>query len=149
MHIAISAIKAPQRSPTLCRKAKGPHGAMRNTPTVLIIGGDVRHSHLDKLRSALSGFQVDWIPTREADPGPSRFASRIRRQEVSLVVVLYGLIRHQHAKDITRLCRYHGQPILRLHRSPNVEAITSILSRIATSNGMNEVNVQRREILAV
>ncbi|NBU11792.1 MAG: hypothetical protein EBS84_22810 [Proteobacteria bacterium] len=73
---------------------------MRNTPAVIIIGGDVRHFQLDKLRAALC---------------------------TSLVVILCGLIRHQHARDITQLCRMHGRRLLRLHRSANVHAITSTL----------------------
>jgi hypothetical protein len=100
---------------------------MRNTPTVLIVGGDVRHFQLDKLRAALCGLSVDWIPTRESDPGSSRFESRLRRQDTSLVVMLCGLIRHQHARDIAHLCRRHGRRLLRLHRSANVRAIASTL----------------------
>lgn len=100
---------------------------MRNTPTVIIIGGDIRHTKLDKLRAALCGIAVEWIPTRESDPGASRFEARLRRKEASLVVVLCGLIRHQHARDIARLCRRHGQRLLRLHRSANIHAITSML----------------------
>ena len=100
---------------------------MRNTPTILIIGGDVRHFQLDKLRAALCGITVDWIPTCESDPGASRFEARLRRQETSLVVILCGLIRHQHARDIANLCRMHGQRLLRLHRSANIHAIASTL----------------------
>lgn len=120
---------------------------MRNTPTVLIIGGDVRHSQLDKLRAALCGIAVEWIPTRESDPGVSRFEAQLRRQGTSLVVVLCGLIRHQHARDITRLCRRHGQRLLRLHRSANIRAINSMLfgaeaSRCATNAPINHQEVR-------
>lgn len=100
---------------------------MRNTPTVLIIGGDVRHLQLDKLRAALCGIAVEWIPTRESDPGSSCFEARLRRQDTALVVMLCGLIRHQHARDVARLCRRHGRRFLRLHRSANVHTITSTL----------------------
>jgi len=100
---------------------------MRNTPTILIIGGDVRRFQLDKLRAALRGRSVNWIPTRESDPGSSRFEASIGRQETSLVVILCGLIRHQHSSDITRLCRSHGRRLLRLHRSVNIHAIASTL----------------------
>ena len=100
---------------------------MRNTTAVIIIGGDVRHFQLDKLRAALCGIAVEWIPTRESDPGSSRFESRLRRRDTSLVVILCGLIRHQHARDITQLCRMHGRRLLRLHRSANVHAITLTL----------------------
>lgn len=98
---------------------------MRNTRTVLIVGGDVRHFKLDKLRAALCGLTVDWIPTRESDPGSSRFEARIGRQDTSLVVILCGLIRHQHSREIARLCRRCGLRLLRLHRSANIHAIVS------------------------
>lgn len=89
---------------------------MRNTSTVLIVGGDVRHFQLDKLRAALGGLSVEWIPTRESDPGSSRFEARLRRQDTSLVVILCGLVRHRH-----------GRRLLRLHRSANIHAISSTL----------------------
>ena len=100
---------------------------MRKEEYVIIVGGDVRHFQLDKLRAALCGLSVDWIPTRESDPGSSRFEARIGRQDTSLVVILCGLIRHQHARDITRLCRRHGRRLLRLHRTANIHAISSTL----------------------
>ena len=107
---------------------------MRNTPTVLIIGGDVRHFQLDKMRAALGGHSVDWIPTRESDPGTARFEAKIRRQETSVVVILCGLIRHQHSRDISRLCRKLGRRLLRLHRSANIHAITSVLHTSASAS---------------
>jgi hypothetical protein len=101
---------------------------MRNQSNIIIVGGDVRHFQLDRLRAAFSDAVVEWIPTRESDPGSSRFKARLLRQDTSLIVILCGLVRHQHARDIVRLCRRHGRRFLHLHRSVNIR-------RIATAKG--------------
>jgi hypothetical protein len=102
-----------------------PHGAMRKQSTVIVIGGDVRHFQLDRLRAAFGDAAVEWIPTRASDPSSSRFKARLLRPDTSLVVMLCGLVRHQHARDIVGLCRRHGRRCLHLHRSANVHRIVS------------------------
>lgn len=148
MYIAFAVLRTPQRSPVLWPLAKRPHGAMRNIPTILIIGGDVRRFQLDKLRAALCGLSVDWIPTRESDPGTSRFEAKIGRQETSLVVILCGLIRHQHSHDITRLCRRHGRRLLRLHRSVNIHAIASTFFGVTLLPAPSDKPFIRQEVRA-
>lgn len=92
---------------------------MNHHPEVLIVGGLVKPTKLEAIRRALPGVDVEWIPTREIDPGASAFTAAVRRPETRLVVILYGLIRHQHAHDLTRLARQQDKRVLRHHRSPN------------------------------
>jgi hypothetical protein len=100
---------------------------MRKSSTIIIVGGDVRHFQLDKLRAVLGAFSVEWIPTRETDPGSSRFTSRLLRPDTTLVIILCGLLRHQHARDLIRLCRRHSRPYLHLYRSANPTRILEAL----------------------
>ncbi len=102
-----------------------PHGAMRKQSTIIVVGGDVRHFQLDRLRAVFGDAAVDWIPTRESDPSSSRFKARLLREDTSLVVILCGLVRHQHARDILRLCRRHGRRFLHLHRSVNIRRVVA------------------------
>lgn len=103
---------------------------MKTQNTVLIVGGLARSVILQRLRRVLTDVAVEWIPTRESDPSSSSFASAILREETRLVVVLYGLIRHQHGHDIARLARIHGKRVLPLRRSPNAQRIRQALTDI-------------------
>ena len=96
---------------------------MRNTKTVLIVGGDIRRPQLEKLAQGLAPLAVEWISTRETDAGPSRFQPSLLRPEICLVVILTGLIRHQHLADLLRLCRRRGLRRVLLRRSPALERI--------------------------
>ena len=101
---------------------------MQNQPTILLVGGDIRHGPLQKLIRALPGYAVEWIPTRETDAGPSCFQSRLGRPGVVLVVILKGLLRHQHTHALLRLCRRNGLRWLHLFRSPNAVRIVQALA---------------------
>ena len=97
--------------------------------TILIVGGQVRPITLQRLRTGLSRESVRWVPTRETDPSSRAFASWIQRDETCLVVILIGLVRHQHARDILGLARRYGKPVLHLYRSPNPQRIRDELKR--------------------
>jgi hypothetical protein len=101
---------------------------MQNQPTILLVGGDIRPGPLQKLIRSLPGYAVEWLPTRETDAGPSRFQSRLGRPGVVLVVILKGLLRHQHTHALLRLCRRHGLRWLHLFRSPNAARIVQALA---------------------
>ena len=99
--------------------------------TILIVGGQVRPITLQRLRTKLSSESVQWVPTRETDPSSRAFTSWIQRDETCLVVILNGLVRHQHARDIAGLARRHQKPVLHLYRSPNPRRIRSALLQAA------------------
>lgn len=91
--------------------------------SILVIGGDKRPESVQRLKKRLGLDKVEWIATRQSDPTPQRFCHIIADPSVGLVVALIGLIRHQHARDISRLCRKYEKPLLRLHRSLSVAAL--------------------------
>jgi len=101
---------------------------MKHHSEVLIVGGIVRPIILQRIRRALKGMAVEWIPTRESDASSYAFTAQVRRPETSLVVILTGLIRHQHAHDLVSLARQYGKRVLHLHRSPNPTRIKQALS---------------------
>jgi uncharacterized protein DUF2325 len=88
--------------------------------SVLIIGGDRRRFHIDRLIKAFELNDLYWLETRESDPHGSGIRSTIGRPSIALVVVLIGLVRHAHANTATRLCRELETPIVRYRsRSPH------------------------------
>jgi hypothetical protein len=105
---------------------------MNFSQTVLIVGGVVRPLILQKLRLVFIGMAVEWIPTRESDPSSSAFAARLRRDETRLVVILTGVMRHQHAHDLVNHARRYGKHVLHLYRSPNAQRIRAALGATKT-----------------
>lgn len=96
--------------------------------SLLIIGGDVRATSLDRLKRDLGLSLLEWIPTRDSDPTPRSFEAIVRRQEFSLVVLLQGLVRHQHARDVAAICSAAQVELVRLWRSLSVSALCHALS---------------------
>jgi len=105
---------------------------MNFSQTVLIVGGIVRPLILQKLRRVFIGMTVDWIPTRESDPSSSVFVFQLRREETRLVVILAGVMRHQHVHDLVGQARRYGKRVLHLYRSQNAQRIRAALSTAAT-----------------
>lgn len=98
--------------------------------TLLVVGGDERADQLVRLRGQLGLRDAVWASTRDSDPTPRRFRSLIRDPRLTLVVLLEGLIRHQHARDVASLCEESGKPLVRIWRSPNPVAVAhAILSQ--------------------
>ncbi len=91
--------------------------------SLLIVGGDERAGQLERLRSDFDLRDAIWAPTRDSDPTPRRFRGLIRRPRLTLVVLLEGLIRHQHAREVVALCAQSGKPLVRIWRSPNPVAV--------------------------
>lgn len=90
---------------------------------LLVIGGDERASQLERLCAAFHLRKARWAQTRETDPTSTSFRHLIDDPDVALVVLLDGLVRHQHARDVVALCKRHGKWLIRLWRSPSPTAI--------------------------
>lgn len=92
--------------------------------TIVIVGGDKRSHAISRLRRDLQVEEVLWADTRESDPTDRRFRALLQDPRVCLVVLLIGLVRHQHAHDVARLCKNSGKRLIRLWRSPSPAAIS-------------------------
>lgn len=92
--------------------------------TLLIVGGDCRNNEQARLLKELGPRGVGWAPTRERDASPKRFSKLILGSDFSLVVLLDGLIRHQHGYDVAALCKQANKPLIRLRRSVSPAAVS-------------------------
>lgn len=100
--------------------------------TVALVGGDPRPECADRVRRAFALREAIWLPTREKDPSPGSFAPTLKRREVALVVALYGLLRHQHARDLRQLCRRLRIPLVAYRRTPNPNGLAvAIVQQLA------------------
>lgn len=99
--------------------------------TMALIGGDRRDKHAARLRREFGLANVVWIETRDTDASSRRFESMIKRGEVALVVLLHGLIRHQHASDARRLCKEASIPLVPYWRSPHPQGLADAILRSA------------------
>ena len=96
--------------------------------TIVLVGGDIRNDQLCRLRRSVPNLDVEWIATRASDPGPSRYQFKVVRPETVLVVILDGLVRHEHSRHLLQLCRRHSKRYVRLYRSLNAERIVGALA---------------------
>lgn len=101
--------------------------------SLLVIGGDQRPRALAKLEREFQLRATLWATTRDTDPSPSRFRHVVGDPHVDVVVLLEGLVRHQHARDVAELCKRHGKVLVRLWRSPNPSALAHAILEQATS----------------
>lgn len=91
---------------------------LRDT-TVVLVGGDRRLHHIRRIKAAFALSDVFWLSTRSSDPSARGFEAAIRRHDISLVVCLNGLVRHQHSHDLRQLCRDLRIPFVAGWRSPH------------------------------
>lgn len=95
--------------------------------TIAIVGGNQRRTHVERLSRAFELDGLLWVPTRESDASSRRFAAVIQREELTLVVSLHGLLRHQHTHDLRDMCRRFDVPLLPYWRSPHPAGLAAAL----------------------
>lgn len=94
---------------------------------IAVVGGNERRTHIERLSQAFELDRLLWVPTRETDASPRRFASALEREGLVLVVSLHGLLRHQHTHDLRALCRRQGIPLLVYWRSPHPSGLAAAI----------------------
>jgi len=82
--------------------------------TVLLIGGDTRQEHADRLREAFELAELLWPGTSESNPSVTVFEPLVARPEVVLVLMLIKLNRHGITEELPAVCERYGKPIVRL-----------------------------------
>lgn len=85
--------------------------------SVLVIGGDRRRFAIRQIKDQLGLKDVVWLPTRESSPSGKAFVHAIKHGRPDIVIVLTGLMRHQHLRDIKNACRSYGTTFIPLRRS--------------------------------
>lgn len=81
---------------------------------LLVIGGDPRREHADRLRDAFELSEVLWPETSEGNPSVSAFEPFVARAEVAVVLVLIKLNRHGVTEELPAVCERYGKPVVRL-----------------------------------
>ncbi|MCC7013408.1 MAG: hypothetical protein IT454_12665 [Planctomycetes bacterium] len=93
---------------------------------LLVIGGDPREAHAERLREAFALSAVHWPRTREQRPDPSALEPWVARDDVAAVVLLIRWIRHALGQ-VTTLCERHGKPMARVTGGYNTSQIAAAL----------------------
>jgi len=81
---------------------------------LLVIGGDPRSEHAERLRDAFELSEVLWPGTSEVNPSVSAFEPLVARAEVAVVLMLIKLNRHGVTEELPAVCERYGKPVVRL-----------------------------------
>ncbi|MCY2960639.1 MAG: hypothetical protein NTY35_10780 [Planctomycetota bacterium] len=81
---------------------------------MLVIGGDPRHQHAERLRVAFELSEVLWPETSETNPSVSFFEPSVARPEVAIVLLLIKLNRHGVTEELPAVCERHGKAVVRM-----------------------------------
>lgn len=101
--------------------------ALLGGSVIVVVGGDRRATHIERLERCFELRGLLWVPTRESDASSARFEPALRRPEVLLVVALQGLLRHQHTHDLRELCRRNRLPMAACWRSPHPTGLAAAI----------------------
>lgn len=96
---------------------------------ILVIGGDPRREHQQKLRETFELSDVLWPPTSERNPTIAVFEPLVARPEVALVLLLIKLNRHGVTEELPALCERHGKPVVRLTAGYNPEQVAAQIQK--------------------
>ncbi len=93
--------------------------------TMLIVGGDPRREHAERLRAAFELAEVLWPETRETSPSFSIFEPYVARPEVALVLLLIKWNRHGVTEELPAVCERHAKPVVRLTAGYNPDQVAA------------------------
>lgn len=80
---------------------------------MVVIGGDRRPDHQERLREVFGLSEVIWPDTREQNPDVTALESSVARADVAVVVLMIRWIRHALG-EVATLCERHDKPLVRL-----------------------------------
>ena len=87
---------------------------------LLIVGGDSRPHHVQRIQMTLGFSAVEWIETRSSDPLGRKAVGAVEQSRADIVIVLIGLVRHAHAKRLSAACKQSGTILIRYRgKSPH------------------------------
>jgi len=86
---------------------------------IVIVGGDTRPAHIARLERSFPNHRFTHCTTRESDASPTAFKSSLMDQNVCFVVMVAGLARTQHCRDVHHACRRLRIPVASARRIPH------------------------------
>lgn len=103
---------------------------------LLVIGGDPRNQHAERLRSTFGLSELIWPVTREDAPDLYSLEPVIARADVAAVVLLIRFIRHA-LNDVDDLCARHSKPLARCTAGYNpAQVATALLEQCGKRLGL-------------
>jgi hypothetical protein len=104
--------------------------------TLLVIGGDPRREHAERLRRAFELAEVTWPETSETKPSIASFEPYVARPEVAVVLLLIKFNRHGVTEELPDVCERHGKPVVRLVGGYHPEQVAAqILNQVGKRLG--------------
>jgi len=91
--------------------------------TVLVVGGDSRRDHVERLRKAFELAELHWPNSRESNASFSAFEPFVARPEVALVLLLIKWNRHGITEELPAVCERYHKPVVRLTAGYNPEQV--------------------------
>lgn len=91
--------------------------------TVLVVGGDSRRDHVERLRTAFELAELHWPDSRESNASFSAFEPFVARPEVALVLLLIKWNRHGITEELPAVCERYKKPVVRLTGGYNPEQV--------------------------
>jgi len=94
---------------------------------LLLIGGDPRLQHAERLKDSLQLAEVLWPVTREDAPDLYSLEPLVARADVAAVVLLVRFVRHA-LNDVDELCARHSKPLARCTAGYNPVQVVAALA---------------------
>lgn len=91
---------------------------------IVVIGGDPRPEHQERLRQTFKLTQVYWPSTKENRPDVAALEPFIARPDVAVVVLLIRWIRHA-LNEVAGVCERHEKPMARVTGGYNPSAVAA------------------------
>lgn len=110
---------------------------------ITIVGGGAREDSLARLQKTFALNRVVHCPTSRNDPSSRSFDTALRRPGIVLVVLLCGLSRTNHGKQLHALCRNLGIPWIDCFHIPHPRALEAQVEGLHLIGAIE----RRRELL--
>lgn len=94
---------------------------------LLVVGGDPRPEHAERLRAGFELAEVLWPQTSKVNPSVSGLEPYVARAEVALVLLLIRFIRHGVNWDLPAVCEKHQKPLVRVPGGYNIEVVAPLI----------------------
>jgi hypothetical protein len=94
---------------------------------LLVIGGDPRPEHAERLRAAFELAAVHWPPTSKVNPSVTGLEPWVARPEVALVLLLIRFVRHGVNWELPAVCERYAKPLVRVPSGYNAETVAPLI----------------------
>ena len=95
--------------------------------TMLVVGGDPRIEHVERLRGAFELREVLWPLTSKTNPSVQGLEPYVSRRDVALVLLLIRFIRHGVNWELPDVCARHTKPLVRIPAGYGVEQVAPLI----------------------